>query len=61
MMGGMGRTFDGGYADYACVPVGQVIPFRSDLDWATLGAVPERLQTGYGSLAVGLDGQPGRP
>jgi NADPH:quinone reductase len=61
MMGGMGRTFDGGYADYACVPVGQVIPFRSDLDWATLGAVPEMLQTAYGSLTVGLDGQPGRP
>jgi NADPH2:quinone reductase len=60
MMGGMGRTFDGGYADYTCVPVGQVIPFRSDLDWATLGAVPEMLQTAYGSLTVGLDGQPGQ-
>src|ERR1700742_1637855 len=60
MMGGMGRTFDGGYADYTCVPAGQVIPFRSDLDWATLGAVPEMLQTAYGSLTVGLDGQPGQ-
>ena len=39
----MGRVFDGGYADYTCVPAGQVIPFRSDLDWATLGAVPEML------------------
>src|SRR4051794_38962202 len=37
MMGGMGRTFDGGYAEYTCVPAGQVIPFRSDLPWATLG------------------------
>ena len=27
------------------VPAAQVIPFRSDLDWATLGAVPEMLQT----------------
>ncbi len=60
MMGGMGRTFDGGYADYTCVPVSQVIPFRSDLDWATLGAVPEMLQTAYGSLTVGLDGQAGQ-
>src|SRR3954462_5964844 len=25
MMGGMGRTFDGGYAEYTCVPAGQVI------------------------------------
>ena len=60
MMGGMGRTFDGGYADYTCVPAGQVIPFRSDLDWATLGAVPEMLQTAHGSLTVGLDAQPGQ-
>src|SRR5437870_7981355 len=40
MMGGMGRTFDGGYADYTCVPARQVIAFHSALDWATLGAVP---------------------
>src|SRR5437879_11604106 len=60
MMGGMGRTFDGGYAEYTCVPVGQVIPFASDLDWSTLGAVPEMLQTAYGSLTVGLDAQPGQ-
>ncbi len=60
MMGGMGRTFDGGYAEFTCVPVGQAIPFTSDLDWATLGAVPEMLQTAYGSLTVGLDAQPGQ-
>jgi NADPH:quinone reductase-like Zn-dependent oxidoreductase len=60
MMGGMGRTFDGGYAEYTCVPASQVIPFHSDLDWATLGAVPEMLQTAYGSLTVGLDVQPGQ-
>lgn len=60
MMGGMGRTFDGGYAEFTCVPVGQAIPFTSDLDWATLGAVPEMLQTAYGSLTVGLDARPGQ-
>jgi NADPH2:quinone reductase len=60
MMGGMGRTFDGGYAQYTCVPAGQVIPFHSELDWATLGAVPEMLQTAHGSLTVGLDAQPGQ-
>ncbi len=60
MMGGMGRTFDGGYAEYTCVPAAQVIPFHSSLDWATLGAVPEMLQTAYGSLTVGLDMQPGQ-
>lgn len=60
MMGGMGRVLDGGYAEYTCVPVSQVIPFTSNLDWATLGAVPEMLQTSHGSLTVGLDAQPGQ-
>lgn len=60
MMGGMGRTFDGGYAEFTCVPASQVIPFRSDLEWSTLGAVPEMLQTAHGSLTVGLDAQPGQ-
>jgi NADPH:quinone reductase len=58
MMGGMGRSFDGGYAEFACVPVAQAIPFRSELPWTTLGAVPEMLQTAYGALTVGLDVQP---
>src|SRR5438270_4058654 len=60
MMGGMGRTFDGGYAEYTCVPASQVIPFESDLEWSTLGAVPEMLQAAFGSLTVGLDAQPGQ-
>lgn len=60
LMGGMGRTFDGGYADYTCVPARQVVPFTSSLDWATLGAVPEMLQTAHGSLTIGLDAQSGQ-
>src|SRR3954449_7156681 len=60
MMGGMGRRFDGGYAEYTCVPVAQAIAISSDLDWTTIGALPETLQTAYGSLTVGLDAQPGQ-
>lgn len=60
MMGGMGRVFDGGYAEYTCVPANQVIGFESDLDWSTVGAVPEMLQTANGSLTTGLDAQPGQ-
>ncbi len=60
MMGGMGRTFDGGYAEYTVVPREQVIPFRSDLGWEVIGQVPETLQTAYGSLTTGLDLQPGQ-
>jgi len=59
MMGGMGRAFDGGYAEFVVVPAAQVIPFRSALPWAQLGAVPEMLQTAYGSLTVGLEAPDG--
>lgn len=60
MLGGMGRVFDGGYAEYLVVPRRQVIPFTSALPWAVLGAVPETLQTAYGSLSIGLDLQSGQ-
>lgn len=59
MMGGMGRTRDGGYAQFVTVPAAQVIPFTSELPWEVLGAVPEMLQTAYGSLAVGVRPSPG--
>lgn len=59
MMGGMGRSFDGGYAEYVLVPAAQVTAFRSDLPWELLGAIPEMLQTAHGSLAVGVQPQPG--
>ena len=39
------------------VPVWQVLLFRTALDWATKGAVPDVLQTCDGSLTVGLDDQ----
>ncbi|MDI2130372.1 zinc-binding dehydrogenase [Yinghuangia seranimata] len=55
MMGNMGREYDGGYAEFTLVPVGQVVPFDSELPWDVLGAVPETLQTAYGSLTTGLD------
>jgi NADPH2:quinone reductase len=60
MMGGMGREFDGGYAEYVTVPAAQVLPFRSDLPWDVLGAVPEMLQTAYGSLQIGLEASAGQ-
>lgn len=53
-MGGMGRNFDGGYAPYTCVPARQVVPVDASLDWAQLGALPELLQTAWGSLHKGL-------
>jgi NADPH:quinone reductase-like Zn-dependent oxidoreductase len=53
-MGGMGRQFDGGYAEYTCVPATQVQVLKSHLPWETLGALPEMLQTAWGSLFKSL-------
>jgi NADPH:quinone reductase-like Zn-dependent oxidoreductase len=50
VMGGMGRDYDGGYAEYTCVPAAQVQAVKTTLPWETLGAVPEMLQTAWGSL-----------
>lgn len=58
-MGGMGRQFDGGYAEYTCVPATQVQVIATKLDWATLGAIPEMLQTAWGSLFKSLALQQG--
>jgi NADPH:quinone reductase-like Zn-dependent oxidoreductase len=53
-MGGMGRQFDGGYAEYTCVPATQVQAVQTKLPWETLGAIPEMLQTAWGSLFKSL-------
>ena len=53
-MGGMGRQFDGGYAEYTCVPASQVQAIKTELPWETLGALPEMLQTAWGSLFKSL-------
>src|SRR6516165_11048298 len=53
-MGGMGRQFDGSYAEYTCVPVSQVQAVKTTLSWDVLGALPEMLQAAWGSLFKGL-------
>ena len=55
IMGGMGRDFDGGYAEYATLPLAIVFPFESKLPWETLGAIPEMFQTVSGSLNEALE------
>jgi NADPH:quinone reductase-like Zn-dependent oxidoreductase len=52
--GGMGRQFDGSYAEYTCVPATQVQAVTSGLSWDVLGAIPEMLQTAWGSLIKAL-------
>lgn len=50
LMGGMGRSFDGGYAEYALLPISQVFKVDTDLSWTELATVPETYFTAYGSL-----------
>ncbi len=59
-MGGMGRAFDGGYAEYTCVPADQVQAIDTTLDWQTIGALPEMLQTAWGSLYTALELEAGQ-
>ena len=51
-IGGMGIQFDGGYAEFTCVPKTnvQILKRETKLSWEELGALPEMLQTAHGSL-----------
>ena len=60
MMGGLGRTIDGSYAEYTLVDAANVIPFDTTLGWDIVGGLPEMLQTAHGSLTTGLGLQPGQ-
>ena len=54
LMGGMGRSFNGSYAEYALLPADHVFPIESSLDWDELAAIPETFYTAYGSLSLSL-------
>lgn len=54
MMGGMGRSFNGSYAEYALLPSKNVFKVDTDWDWPALAAIPETYYTAYGSLTDGL-------
>lgn len=53
-MGGMGRTFDGSYSEFAALPKSILMPFTSQLPWSLLGSLPEMFQTVYGCLHLAL-------
>lgn len=50
MMGGMGRSFNGSYAEFALLPTDHVFAVETSLDWAELAALPEIYFTAWGSL-----------
>ncbi len=53
-MGGMGRSFNGSYAEYVLMPENQVFAVDSSLPWDELAAIPETFYTAYGSLSMSL-------
>jgi len=58
-MGGLGRAFDGSYAEYSCVPAKQIRSIKTQLAWDKLAAIPEMMQTAWGSLFKALKIKPG--
>jgi NADPH2:quinone reductase len=58
LMGGMGRSFDGSYAEYTLVPSRNVFGVETTLGWEELAAIPETYYTAYGSLFESLQLEP---
>jgi len=60
LMGGMGRSFNGSYAEYTRVPAANVVPIESDLSWVDLAALPESYATAWTCLHRNLALRPGQ-
>jgi NADPH2:quinone reductase len=50
LMGGLGRTINGSYAEYTRAPVSNVALIESDLPWVELAAIPETFATAWTCL-----------
>ncbi len=55
LMGGMGRTIDGSYAEFVNPPASNVVPVATDLSWEKLAAIPESYATAWACLFGNLD------
>lgn len=54
ILGGMGRTRNGSYAELVTVPVSNVAAVEVDLDWEVMAAVPEVFTTAWSGLHLNL-------
>jgi len=50
IMGGMGRSRNGSYAEYTCVPAANVFSVKTSLDWGDFAAIPESYATAWSCL-----------
>ncbi len=55
LMGGLGRTINGSYAEYTRAPVSNVALIEADLPWAELAAIPETYATAWTCLFRNLE------
>ena len=55
LMGGLGRTINGSYAEFTRAPVSNVASIESDLSWAELAAIPETYATAWTCLFRNLE------
>jgi NADPH:quinone reductase-like Zn-dependent oxidoreductase len=55
LVGGMGRTINGSYAEYVRVPEANIVAFDSALGWTDLAAIPESYATAWTFLAHNLE------
>ncbi|MBU3078773.1 zinc-binding dehydrogenase [Sphingomonas quercus] len=55
LMGGLGRTINGSYAEVTRVPVSNVALIDADLPWAQLAAIPESYATAWTTLFRNLE------
>jgi NADPH:quinone reductase-like Zn-dependent oxidoreductase len=55
LMGGLGRTLNGSYAEYTKAPVSNVALIEADLPWEELAAIPETYATAWTCLFRNLD------
>jgi NADPH2:quinone reductase len=60
LLGGMGRTRNGSYAELVTVPASNVVPVRTSLPWAELAALPEVYATAWAGLHQNLALQAGQ-
>lgn len=58
--GGMGRAYDGGYAEFTSVSAAHVHGVETALDWTQLAAAPEAFHTAWGALEPALGIQAGQ-
>jgi NADPH:quinone reductase-like Zn-dependent oxidoreductase len=54
LMGGMGRSLNGSYAELTRVPATNVVPVATNLDWEEFAAIPESYATAWSCLAGNL-------